>query len=93
VTQGEGRLQLYEFNEALEAYLRAMSEFFAEQKLEGPFAVTLGLQSLHETEPMRIFFPRTASVRTLRPRIVDSVDDPELIFDFKRRVKQATVWG
>jgi hypothetical protein len=93
VTQGEGRLGLYEFNQAFERYLKDLAGFFAEQNIEGPFGVTLALQSLNETEPLKVFFPRTASVRTLRPRIVDAVDDPELISDFKRRVKQASVWG
>lgn len=93
VIHGEERLGLYEFDQAFEAYLGALAEFFAEQKIDGPFAVTLALTSLNESGPLKAFFPRTASVRTLRPRLVDTVDDPELIADFKRRVKQATVWG
>lgn len=92
VTQGEGRLGLYEFNQDFERYMAVPAKFFAEQKIEGPFAVTLALQSLNETEPLKVFFPRTASVRTLRPRLLDTVDDPELLADFVRRVKQATVW-
>lgn len=93
VLSDEGRLGLYEFNQAFEDYLKQLAEFFPEQKIEGPFAVTIALQSLNETEPLKVYFPRTASVRTLRPRLVETVYDPELIADFKRRVKQATVWG
>lgn len=86
-------LGLFEFNQDFERYLKELAAFFAEQKIEGPFAATLALQSLNETAPLKVFFPRTAFVRTLRPRLVEAVDDPELIADFKRRVKQATVWG
>lgn len=93
VTGGEGRLTLGEFDRDFERYLAELAEFFAEQDIRGPFAVTLALRSLNETEPMRVFFPRGAFVRTLRPRIVDAVDDPELLKDFKRRVRQASVYG
>lgn len=93
VTQGEGRLGLYEFNQSFEQYLKGLAAFFIEQKVEGPFAVTIALRSLHDSEPMKVFFPRSSYVRTLRPRVVDALDDPELVGDFQRRVKQATVWG
>ena len=93
VTQGEQRLGLYEFNQAFERYMAGLATFLAEQKIEGPFAVTLSLQALNDTKPMQTYFPRTASVRTLRPRLVDAIDDAELLADFERRVKQATVWG
>lgn len=90
---GEGRLGLYEFKQAFERYLQGMAAFLAEQHIEGPFAVTIALQSLGESEHFKAWFPRTTIVRTLRPRLVDTVDDPELIADFQRRVQQATVWG
>jgi hypothetical protein len=90
---GEGRLGLHEFNEAFEHYLKTLAVFFSGQEIEGPFAVTLALQALGETEHFGAWFPRASAVRTLRPRLVASIDDPELIADFKRRVKQSTVWG
>lgn len=90
---GEERLGLYEFKQGFERYLKDIAAFLAEQEIEGPFAVTLALQGLGETEHFHAWFPRTSVVRTLRPKLVDSVDDPDLIADFERRVQQATVWG
>lgn len=90
---GEGRLGLYEFNQAVERYLKDIAAFLAEQGIEGPFAITIALQSLGETEHFHAWFPRTSVIRTLRPKIVDTVDDPDFIADFQRRVQQATVWG
>lgn len=90
---GEGRLGLYEFNQGFERYLQELAVFLAEQDIKGPFAVTIALQSLGETEHFSAWFPRTSTLRTLRPSLVDAVDDPGLIADFLRRVKQATVWG
>ena len=93
ITQGEGRLTLGEFDRDFEHYIGGLATFFADQKIEGPFAVTMALQALNESEPMRIFFPRGSFVRTLRPKLVDGLDDPELIEDFKRRVRQASAYG
>lgn len=90
---GEERLGLYEFKQAFERYLQDIAAFLAEQGIEGPFAITIALQSLEKTEHFQAWFPRTSVVRTLRPKLVDAVDDPELIADFQRRVQQATVWG
>ena len=42
---------------------------------------------------MKFFFPRGATIRTLRPRLVDAVDDPELVADLKRRVRQASAYA
>jgi hypothetical protein len=93
ITQGEGRLGLYEFNQDLERFLAELAAFFADEQIVGPFAITLALQSLYDDERMKVFFPRGAAIRTLRPLFVDAVDDPELIAGFKRRVQQATVWS
>jgi hypothetical protein len=90
---GEERLGLYKFKQGFERYLKDIAAFLAEQEIEGPFAVTLSLQGLGETEHFHAWFPRTSVIRTLRPKLVDSVDDPDLIADFERRVQQATVWG
>ena len=90
---GEGRLGLHEFKQGFERYLQDIAAFLAEQGIEGPFAVTIALQSLGESEHFKAWFPRTTVVRTLRSKLVDSVADPELIADFQRRVQQATVWG
>jgi Putative DNA-binding domain len=93
ITQGDQRLMLGEFDEAFEQYMQALAAWFAEQKIGGPFAVTLAVQSLNETEGLKYFFPRGAAVRTLRPRLVEAVDDPELMHHFKRQVRQASVYG
>lgn len=93
VTQGEGRLMLGEFDKDFERYMQELAVFFAEKEIVGPFAVTVALQALNDTDPMRFFFPRGATVRTLRPRLVDALDAPELIADFKRRVRQACAYG
>lgn len=90
---GEGRLGLYEFNQNVERYLRDLSEFLGEQGIEGPFAVTLAMQSLEEAEHFSAWFPNTTSVRTLRPQLVSYVDDEVMITDFLRRVRQASVLG
>lgn len=87
-TPGEGRLALHEFDEALERYLQAIAGFLAEQAIEGPYAVTLTLQALGETEYFGRWFPNASTVRTLRPVLVADVDDPMLIADFKRRVRK-----
>lgn len=93
VTQGEGRLMLGEFDADLERYLQDLATFFAEQEIAGPFAVTFALRALNDSDEMKFFFPRGATVRTLRPRLVDAVDDPDLVADLKRRVRQASAYG
>nr|GLK21661.1 hypothetical protein GCM10017606_24880 [Microbacterium terregens] len=90
---GEGRLGLHEFNEAAKRYLAAIAAFFAEQSIVGPFAITLSLQGLGEGEHFGAWFPNTSAVRTLRPRIVQDIDDEELVSGFLRRVRQASVYG
>lgn len=90
---GEGRLGLHEFNEASKRYLTSLGKFLGEQGIEGPFAMTLALQGLGESEHFGAWFPNVSTVRTLRPRVVQDVDDSELIADFLRRVRQATVFG
>lgn len=90
---GEGRLGLYEFNEAVQRYLTAIAEFFAGQRVEGPFVVTLSLHGLAGDEHFGRWFKDISTVRTLRPRLVEALDDPALLEDFLRRVKQATVFG
>ena len=90
---GEGRLGLHEFNEAVKRYLAALGTFLGEQGIEGPFAMTLALQGLGESEQFGAWFPDVSIVRTLRPRVVQDVDDSELIAHFLRRVRQATVFG
>ena len=82
ITQGEGRLGLYEFNQDLERFFAELAAFFAEEQIAGPLAVTLAFQSLYEDERMKVFSPRGAAIRTLRPLLVDAVDDPELIAGF-----------
>ena len=89
--QGEGRLRLYEFNADVERYLKALAAFFDEQEIEGPFAVTLALRSLGETEHFGRWFSKATTVRTLRPKLVTAVDDPNLVAEFLRKVKQATI--
>lgn len=90
---GEGRLGLHEFNEATQRYLAALARFFAEQAITGPFAVTISLQGLAEDQHFHAWFRSLPAVRMLRPRIVATVDDPELISDFQRRVRQASLYG
>jgi len=92
-TSGEGRLALHEFDLTVKRYLKDLSEFLTEQEIEGPFAVTLALQSLEETENFGAWFRNTNTVRTLRPQIVSFVDDETMIADFLRRVRQASVYG
>lgn len=90
---GEGRLGLYEFNEAVKRYLGALATFFVAQSIDGPFAMTLSLKGLDEDEHFGAWFKGMSTVRTLRPRLVEAVDDPEQVGDFLRRVRQATVFG
>lgn len=90
---GEGRLGLHEFNEATRRYLTALGTFFSEQGIEGPFAMTLSLQGLAESEHFGPWFPNVLTVRTLRPHVVQDVDDGEMVADFLRRVRQATLFG
>lgn len=90
---GEGRLALHEFNLDVEKYFRELAEFLRDQGVEGPFAVTVALQSLEEAENFHSWFPNTAVVRTLRPQLVSFVDDETLVADFLRRVRQASRLG
>ena len=90
---GEGRLGLYEFNEAVERYLKELAAFFTDQSIDGPFAVTLSLMGLAEDEHFGGWFKGISTVRTLRPRLIEAVDDPELVGEFLRRVRQASVYG
>lgn len=90
---GEGSLALHEFDEGVSAYLTALGQFLADQAIEGPFAITLALQSLGESERFGAWFPNTPTVRMLRPRLVAAVDDTDLITDFLRKVRQASVLG
>jgi hypothetical protein len=92
-TQGEGRLTLHEFNDAARQYLEALAAFFAGQGISGPFAVTLSLQALGEDEHFGAWFRDLTEVRLLRPRLVGAVDDPEMIADFLRRVRQASLYA
>lgn len=78
---------------SVKRYLKGLSEFLMEQEIEGPFAVTLALQSLEETENFGAWFRDTNTVRTLRPQIVSFIDDETMIVDFLRRVRQASVYG
>lgn len=91
--RGEGRLRLYEFNADVERYLNALATFFHEQEIEGPFAVMLALHSLGETEHFGRWFSKATTVRILRPRLVTDVANPDLITEFLRKVKQATILG
>lgn len=90
---GEGRLALHEFEQESRRYLQSLSDFLDEQEVEGPFAVTLALQSLGEAEHFHAWFKNTAAVRTLRPQLVSAIDDNVLITDFLRKVRQASVLG
>ncbi len=92
-TSGEGRLALAEFNDATRHYLGALARFFDDQEITGPFAITLTLQGLTESEHFHAWFRNLSAVRMLRPRLVGKVDDPELIADFLRRVRQASLYG
>jgi hypothetical protein len=90
---GEGRLGMHEFNEDVKRYLGELAAFFVKQEVEGPFAITLALQSLDESEHFGAWFPRTSVVRTLRPRIVGSLDEPTYVDDFLRKVRQSSIFG
>lgn len=90
---GEGRLGMHEFKEDVKRYLGELAAFFVKQEIEGPFAITLALQSLGESEDFGAWFPRASVVRTLRPRIVGSLDEPTLIDDFLRKVRQSSIFG
>lgn len=90
---GEGRLAIYEFDRDVARYLKELSEFLEGRGIMGPFAITLALQSLGEAEHFHAWFPDTSAVRTLRPRLVPSVDDQSLITEFLRRVRQASRLG
>lgn len=90
---GEGRLRLHEFDRGVRGYLGSFAEFLGEQELEGRLAVTLALQALGRTENFHDCFPNTTSVRTLRPLIVDSIDNGVMVGDFLRRVRQASRLG
>lgn len=92
-SSGEGRLQLHEFEEATRHYLDALAAFTAQQALAGPFAVTLSLQGLTEDDHFHAWFRGLSSVRMLRPRLVGTVNDRELIDDFLRRIRQASLYG
>lgn len=92
-TQGERRLQLPEFDEAVRRYLGDIAAFLGKHGIEGPFAVTFALQGLVECEHFGDWFPNTSIVRTLRPRLVQDVDDPVMVADFLRRVRQASRYG
>ncbi len=72
---------LGEFGNDFERYMQELAVFFAEQEIVGPFTVTVVLQALNDTDPMKFFFPQGATVRPLRPRLVDVLDDRELIAD------------
>jgi hypothetical protein len=74
-------------------YLGELVAFFVKQEVEGPFAITLAFQSLGESEHFGAWFPRTSVVRTLRPRIVGSIDEPTFIDDFLRKVRQSSIFG
>lgn len=92
-TQGECRLTLHEFENEAKNYFKELAEFFLEQEIKGPFAVTLALQSLDATDNFARWFKHTTIVRTLRPRLVSSIDDPELVEGFLRQVRQASAYG
>ncbi len=88
---GEGNLMRREFEKEVKAYLEELADFLTKEKIEGPFAISFALQSLSATEHFGAWFRTTSIVRTRRPRIVDSVDDPAVIGDFLKRVRQASV--
>lgn len=89
----EGRLALGEFEAEAKAYFKELAEFFDKQEIEGPFAITLALQSLGKTENFGAWFKQITTIRTLRPRLVSYIDDPELIDGFLRQVRQASLYG
>jgi len=89
----KGRLEFHEFSQAAKRYMADLARFFADQGVQGPFAVTLSLHGLTETEHFGAWFPRTSVVRTLRPRLVQSLDEPEFVDDFLSRVRQASLYG
>ena len=91
--QGEGRLALHEFETETRTYLADLAEFFCDVGIDGPFAVTLALQSLGKTEHFGEWFRTTKTVRTLRPQLVSTVDDAALVDDFLRRIRQASILG
>lgn len=90
---GEGMLALHEFETQAKAYFKELAQFFDEQEIKGPFAITLALQALGETANFGRWLERTATVRTLRPRLVFSVDEPSLVEGFLQQVRQASRLG
>lgn len=80
---GKGRLGLHDFKQAAKHYLAALSQFFAEQAIEGPFAITLSIQGLAEGEHSGAGFRIPAS-SARSDRIARDVEDGELVADFLR---------
>ena len=90
---GEGRLGLGEFEEGTRHYLDALADFFKQQGLMGPFAITLSLQGLAGDDHFHAWFRQLSSIRMLRPRLVGAINDPEFLADFLRRVRRASLYG
>jgi hypothetical protein len=58
---GKGRLGLHDFKQAAKHYVAALSQFFAEQAIEGPFAITLSIQGLAQGKHSGVGFRISAS--------------------------------
>jgi Schlafen, AlbA_2 len=93
VTVGEDRLTFHEFKEELPIYLAQLDEFFAESKIEGPFAVTMALQDLQRDATLGRYFRGVESVRMIRPKIVAMVGDTDLVTTFLAQVRRTTIYG
>ena len=65
-TEGEGRLTLHEFSEALPRHMRDIALILDDSGTKGPFCVLIAVRGLRTNDKMRWAFPNAESIDATR---------------------------
>lgn len=87
-----GRVTTHEFGEALPKYMRALSERLEREGLDGPSCLSLGVANLRGGGKVGWVFPH-ADALSVRPTLVDRIDDPDLLGWFHRVLRDGSRYG
>lgn len=87
-----GRVTIHEFGEAMPKYMRALADLVDREGLNGPFCLSLGVANLHRGGKVGWVFPH-ADALSVRPTLVERIDDPGLLGRFQRAIRDGSRYG
>ncbi len=93
VTEGEGRLTLHEFAEALTRHMRDVAVVLDDAEVKGPFCILMAVRGLRASDSIEMAFPNAGSIAMPRGIFVERIDDPLVSQRFNALVRRASVYG